>query len=222
MLKEGDKEKARGILREAALSAMGINIEKASTGGGSGKELTKGEKDAFYFGQALKDPTKKANAALIAKELGVANVEYNGTTLTITDKDNKKTTETINPNELPGILISMSGLDQQYANQGLGGATKMGAFSGGAGPGKKPPVQIQVETETDEYEKTIVPTPQQLQNKVIDMKNQNPSYSDDFKYENGMVKIRYKNDRGQTVWGSANTIKDLNKMITKWNQQNAQ
>lgn len=217
-----DKEKARGILREAALSAMGINIEKASTGGGSSKESTKGEKDAFYFGQALKDPTKKANAALIAKELNVAKVEYNGTTLTITNKDNSKTTQNITPDELPGMLIATSGLDREYANRGFGGATQMGAFSGGAGVGKKPAVQINVEAEKDGGGNTIEPTPQQLQNKVIDMKRENPSYSEDFKYEDGKVKIRYKNDSGQTVWGAADTIKGLNQMITKWNQQNAQ
>ena len=219
---ETDKEKAREILREAALSAMGTNIEKASTGGGSGKESTQREKDSFYFGQALKDPTNKANAALIAKELNVAKVEYNGTILTITDKDGSKTTQNVTPNELPDVLTSISGLDQQYVKQGFGGATKMGAFSGGAGVGKKPAVQINVEAEKDGGGNTIEPTPQQLQNKVIDMKRENPSYSEDFKYEDGKVKIRYKNDSGQTVWGAADTIKGLNQMITKWNQQNAQ
>lgn len=216
---EADKEKAREILRNAALSAMGVNIEKASTGGGSGKELTKGEKDAIYFGQALRDPTKPANAALIAQQLGVAKVEYNGKVLTITNKDGSKTTRNVLPNELAGILISESGVDREYANKGFSGATQMGAFSGGAGVGKKPAVQINVVAEKDGGGNTIEPTTQQLQNKVIDMKNLNPSYSDDFKYENGMVKIRYKNDRGQTVWGSADTIEGLNQMITKWNQQ---
>ena len=223
VITDEDKEMARGILRDAALSSMGVNIEKAPSGGSTGstksKELTKGEKDALYFGQALRDPTKPANAARIAKELSVAKVEYNGTALTITNTNGSKTTQNVTPNELPDILTSISGLDQQYVKQGFGGATKMGAFSGGAGVGKNPAVQIQVEAEKD-GETTIVPTPQQLQNKVIDMKNQNPSYKEDFKYEDGKVKIRYKNDRGQTVWGSANTIEGLNQMITKWNEQN--
>jgi len=227
-IKEGGMERAAETLRNAALSAMGergLSEPKAK----EAEKPTEAQREARHFGKSLRNLNDLGNQVYVANAIGAKSMSYDGSKLTIVNKDGAIQTVPLAPNQVADWIIKRSGLDQDWAQRGLGGNVDVGAmnYSGAVKPVAKAK-RLDMYDATDDNGKNIgnkkLPDIE-LSNLVGKLQELNPDYSEKFKYKNDApgprILFMLKNDENEDEWKYAQTINQFNDAVEKFNIQYA-